>query len=204
MTLLESTVDSSFNGATDTTFEPSLIQSAWRFGAQPVDDTDTQAHGADRAHTQGSNVTQCLISWRSALDAASQPVHIIALLRLLGRARSAERLTYLHSLETALEPDEAPMVLDSVKLLCRFLLNERQLTEPEIGLSPDGSLQAEWRLKGNGILAMKFLAGATIRFTAISAPAMLGVQRRSINGTLPLADIMSAIKPFTSELLETA
>ena len=47
---------------------------------------------------------------------------------------------------------------------------------------------------------MEFLPSGLIRFAAISAPARAGVERLSVNGTLPRDATMQAVQPFTSSL----
>ena len=59
------------------------------------------------------------------------------------------------------------MVIDSLKALVGFLTTERSLPDPEIGISPDGLAQIEWRIPANGIVAMEFLPTGLIRFAAV-------------------------------------
>ncbi len=94
------------------------------------------------------------------------------------------------------EPDDRPMQLESLRQLALFLMSQRQLVDPEIGVSPDGIAQVEWRVGGKGLLVIKFLPTGLIRFAAISAPARKGVERRRVSGTLPAAELMGAIRGF--------
>ncbi|MDE2840219.1 MAG: hypothetical protein OXM03_06285 [Chloroflexota bacterium] len=81
-----------------------------------------------------------------------------------------------------------------MKELALFLMSERQLPDPQIGISPAGFAQAEWRVGERGILAIEFLPfDRLIRFAAISAPAQRGVQRISVHGTLPKHHALNAI-----------
>ena len=92
------------------------------------------------------------------------------------------------------------MSIESFRALALFLSSERQLPDPQIGVTPDGLAHIEWRLPPNGILAMEFLPSGLIRFAAISAPAQRDHERLSVNGTLPKDETLSAIQPFTSRL----
>ena len=78
--------------------------------------------------------------------------------------------------------------------------SHRPLRDPQIGVTPNGLMQIEWRLPSNGILAMKFLLSGLIRFAAISAPAQRGVDRLSVNGTLQADATLEAVRPFTALL----
>lgn len=100
---------------------------------------------------------------------------IIKELRKSGLGEVADRLSYLQQL-AADDPDERPMNVDSLRELAAFLLSERRLPHPQIGVSPDGLAQAEWRLpgvagdpQGGGILALEFLRPGLIRFAGLSA-----------------------------------
>ena len=92
------------------------------------------------------------------------------------------------------------MVIDSMKALVAFLTAERSLSDPEIGISPDGLAQIEWRIPQNGILAMEFLSTSLIRFAAVSASTQHGDIRSRVNGTLPRSAVLDAIRSFTSSI----
>ena len=138
-------------------------------------------------------------AWRPQLNAASTHEEIIAILRLFELDEIANRLGYLRQLVED-DPDEPSMAIESLRALAIFLMGERQLPDPRIGVTPDGLAQIEWRFPTNGILAMEFLSSGLIRFAAISAPAQRGVERLSVNGTLPKDAALEAVQPFTSRL----
>ena len=126
--------------------------------------------------------------------AAKQHHEITEVLPLLELRTIATRLNYL--LEVSEEdPDEPPMALASLRQLALFFASEPQTDEPEIGLSPDGHLQAEWRVGNGGILAMKFLRDGLIQFAAISRPTV-GSQPFRVNGTLPKDGAVDAVRAF--------
>ncbi len=138
-------------------------------------------------------------AWEPTIATANAPKEIIAVLRLFGLDAIADRLSYLQQLVED-DPDEPSMSIESLRALALFLMSERQLPDPRIGVTPDGLAQIEWRFPTNGILAMEFLSSGLIRFAAISAPAQRGVERLSVNGTLPKDAALEAIRPFTSRL----
>lgn len=132
-------------------------------------------------------------------DTVNTPEAIIAVLRVFGLDALSDRLDYLQRLVED-DPDEPSMVLESLRALVHFLIDEQQLPAPQIGVSPDGLSQIEWRIPTNGILAMEFLPSGLIRFAAISAPARPGVERESVNGTLSKDATLDAVRPFTARL----
>ncbi len=118
---------------------------------------------------------------------------IIRELRLEGLDAVADRLGYL---ERAVEddPSESAMQIDSLRHLARFLIAERGMKSPRIGVSPDGRLQIEWRA-ADGILAMWFLHDGHIQFAAAAVPRP-GSERERVSGVLPKDETMQALRPF--------
>ena len=128
--------------------------------------------------------------------AASKPAEILAVLRLTGQHRLADRVEHLHVLIED-DPDEPSIVFPSLRELALFLVSERRFGEPEIGVSPDGFLQAEWPVRNGGVLVMNFLPGGIIQFAAV-AKSVIGDDRcRRVNGTLPKDEALSTVRPFT-------
>ena len=135
----------------------------------------------------------------SQISNAVMPEAIITALRRCGLDAVSERLSYLYELVED-DPDEPSINLDSLRKLALFLLNERQLGNPQIGVNPDGLALAEWPVGEKGVLAMEFLPSGFIRFAAISAPAKRGVECKRVSGTLSKSETMNAIRPFTDRL----
>lgn len=131
---------------------------------------------------------------------ASSHGGILRLLRLFGLESIADRLAYLQGLALD-DPDEQPMEIDSLRELAIFLMEERQLSNPELTISPTGLAQAEWRVGKSGLLAMEFQPTGLIRFAAISAPATHGKQRTIVSGTMQKAATLEAIQVFKTQLM---
>ncbi len=127
--------------------------------------------------------------------AAARPTEIVAVLRLAGKRRLADRVKHLSELVED-DPDEPPIVFPSLRELALFLVSERRIGDPEIGLSPDGLLQAEWPVKNGGVLVMNFLPDGMIQFAAVANSAIRGDRRRRVNGTLPKDEALSAVRQF--------
>ena len=131
------------------------------------------------------------------IDPESTHEATMAVLRWWGRGAVADRLLYLRDLARE-DPEESPVDLGSLRAMAHFLMSERQLPDPRIGVTSDGLVQIEWRVPTNGILAMEFLPSGLIRFAAVSAPVGSGVERLTVNGTLPKEETLAAVRPFTS------
>ncbi len=140
-----------------------------------------------------------MATYLKEIETASTHEEVSAVLRQNGLEAAAERLNQLGSL-MAEDDNEPRFEIESVKALASFLMTEKQLPEPQIGVTPDGLLQIEWRVATSGILAMEFLVSRLIRFAAISAPVRPGIDRLSVHGTLPKDATLKAVSPFTIHL----
>lgn len=127
------------------------------------------------------------------IGAAPRHEEIIDAINVLGHRTIADRLRYLHGL--AEDDDEPAMSLASLRKLALFLVSQGDLVVPEIGLGPDGMLQAQWRLSG-GMLAMKFMPDDLIQFAAVSGRAFGEGRRRRVRGTLPKDEVLAAVRRF--------
>ncbi len=116
-----------------------------------------------------------------------------AALRESGLEQSADRLGYPQRLADE-DPDEEPIATASLRHLTLFLMDERHLGQPEIGVSPDGVALAQWRVTGNGIMAMEFLGSGLIRFAGASGPGSRDGELLRVSGTLPRAKALQAVQ----------
>lgn len=128
---------------------------------------------------------------------ASSRAEIADALRQAGLDQSADRLDYLWRLAEE-DPDEEPIALESLRQLTTFLINERELGEPQIGVSPDGVALAQWRVLEAGILAMEFLGSELIRFAGTTGPASQDGESLRVSGALPTTRALQVVKPFLS------
>ena len=100
------------------------------------------------------------------------------------------------------------MSVNSLRDLALFLLSERWLPYPQIGVSPDGLVQAEWLLPGEagdtdgfGFLTLEFRGDGLIGFAAGSAPSPTGGTKPSrVSGAEPKAEMLQAVQQFTASL----
>ena len=152
--------------------------------------------GAGKDSSPGSAETRLIASILSATS--HEP--ILAALRLLGIRAIAARLTYLHQLTADDDPDEPPMTLSSLQQCALFFASEPRHRDADIGISPDGLLQAQWPAKGGGVLAVRFLPSGFLQFAAVSEPST-PAERRRVHGTLPKDEALQAVKPFFLEHL---
>ena len=135
-------------------------------------------------------------SWLADTDKHEE---IIVVLRLHGLDKAADRLNYLQ-LAAADDPDEAPIELESLRQLARFLIAEQRLPHPRIAVSPDGLMQIEWHTEDSGIIAVKFLLDGKVQFAGVAGRIGQGIESERVSGTLQKDDMMRALHPFISRL----
>ena len=127
--------------------------------------------------------------------AATQPDDVVAALSLGGCRAAADRIRDLNEMTRDAAPDEPAVVVASLRELALFLLSQRRLVDPEIGLGPDGLLLAEWASAERGVLAMKFLPDGIIQFAGVSAAGGPGPRLR-VHGALPKDRALDAVRAF--------
>ena len=127
--------------------------------------------------------------------AATRPEEIVAALSLGECRAAANRIRDLDEMTKDGGPDEAPIVFASLRELALFLLSQRRLGDPEIGISPNGLLLAEWTSAERGVLAMKFLPDGMIQFAGVSAAGSAGPRLR-VHGELPKDRALDAVRAF--------
>ena len=124
---------------------------------------------------------------------------IVAELYHSGLDSSAERIAYLRGLKEE-DPEEPEMSLESLRQMALFLVEERHLPAPDIGVGPDGLLGIEWRVPERGLIAMNFLTSGLIRFAATCGPVYFDVGPVNVSGTLPRKETLQAVKLFTDRI----
>ena len=83
-----------------------------------------------------------------------------------GCSEIVARLRYLHEITQDNDPEDPPMQLSSLREFAQFFEDDHVLPpNHEIGISPNGLLQAEWHLSKASAL-MKFLPDGNIKFAA--------------------------------------
>ena len=101
------------------------------------------------------------------INDATDHDEIFNLLEFANHQNIAQRLRYLHDITQNGDPEDPAMEFVSLRELALFFASDDvSLPDPEIGISPDGLLQAEWYSTDATVL-MKFLEG-NIRFAAMT------------------------------------
>lgn len=130
----------------------------------------------------------------TALAAALTRTAIIEVVRRFEHEAIADRLDCLIELESEV-PDEEPMQIDSLRSVAAFVLSERELYEPDIGVGPDGVVGLSWRLPPNGMIYLRFKDHGPVRYGVVTPTVNDGETRTHASGAVPVAEVMGLVRP---------
>ena len=133
----------------------------------------------------------------SLVTNASMSMEIIAILRLSGMVAIANRLSSLRQI-TDNDPDETPMNIESLRYLALFLLSEHEMGGPQIGVNPDGTLGATWRMVDHIVVDLEFLPNSLVRLAALGPRTRSGSNRQRVSGLMNKEKAVRTIRSFIS------
>ncbi len=91
---------------------------------------------------------------------------VIEQLRSRGRELVAEELVELLRNIQEDPYDDVEIQMFSLQAMARFLIEHDQFADPLVGPDPEGLMQIEWRIFGDGLLVMAFLKDEYIHCVA--------------------------------------
>ena len=130
---------------------------------------------------------------------ATKVEDVIHGIRMFGFNSIAERLTFLHKIIEE-EQIEKPIAIHSLQNFAAFIILECYLPVPDIGINPNGLVQAVWRISNHGTLVMNFLTSGDIMFATMSNSQDSISSHHKISGVMPPHKIMYYIKEFVDKL----
>ena len=144
------------------------------------------------------------------LSAVESDVELVDYLSDKGNQAVAERVkAYLDLL--AEEPEDAPIVIESLQSLVEFIVMTPDLVIPIVGSDREGLMELEWHLadtgdpasfwgRGNGVVSLKFLRSGLIQYVALSGPHQKGVERLRKQGESTKEFMLSSLGEFTPRI----
>ncbi|MCY4000262.1 MAG: hypothetical protein OXF84_05580 [Bacteroidetes bacterium] len=131
------------------------------------------------------------------IKVATNHEDIFDILDIANQEKIAKRLRYLHEITNDDDPEDPPMeFLSLMELSLFFITNGKSLPYPQIGISPHGLLQSEWRSK-KGIVVLKFLTDGKTRF---AGSLMMEDHRQTIQGSGTKKYALTSIAPFIDQI----
>ena len=118
---------------------------------------------------------------------------IFNILSFKAHQKIADRLKYLHEITQDDDPEDPAMKFLSLREFAIFFIDEgNSLPYPQIGINPNGLLQAEWRSK-KASAVMKFLTDGSTRFAGTMVNQDV---RNTIQGSGTKKHALKSILPF--------
>ena len=135
--------------------------------------------------------------WQSMWADEPQSDSIINKLSDNGHHDIVEQLTDLYKMA---DEDGEEIMLQSLWQFALFMMRSQQPI-PEIGINPDGFIQAIWKVPNYGNLVMDFLPSNDVVFSILFNQDTLGGQQRRVSGVVSQHDIMRYMGDFTKRLI---
>ena len=84
----------------------------------------------------------------------------------------------------------------SLEHFVRFIISNRHLPQPDLGVSPRGHLQATWRVREHGIVVLAFRPDGRVRYSGASGPSVPGQTRDKVSGVDAPTAALKAVSPL--------
>ena len=150
------------------------------------------------------------VAFRIDLSNLDTTEEVIGRLREKGHEAVAEQIEeHLSALEQ--DPDEKPVVFESLRSLATFILMHSQLKPPMVGSAPNGLMELTWCLEnhsnpdgywgeGNCVVSLRFLASGLVHYVALSAPNRTDEERISKRGDAKREFVLRSLGEFVPRI----
>jgi len=110
--------------------------------------------------------------------------------------RLAMRLRYLLEVSREEDPEQAPLDIVSLKGFLAFLANAPRLAYPDVVLTADGEIWAEWRQDRNHHFAILFLNDEDVRFVVFAPNPKRPYKTTRVSGTSTVDSVLDEVRPY--------
>ena len=135
---------------------------------------------------------------------------LISVLEIYGCKSAASRIQEFLAIREE-DPDEPPIIRESLLSLVQFLIQEPRLLPPVISSDPSGLMETEWHLldngdpntlwgRGNGVVSLKFLKSGNIEYVALSGPKRKGQDRLRRFGEANKCEVLADLDEFAQRI----
>ena len=102
----------------------------------------------------------------------------------------------LYAIAQEEQPEQAPPSLASLKSLTAFLVRHSELACPEIVLSPEGHLTAQWREGRGKLLSLRFVDDEDVQFVIFAPDPRRRYKTARVSGRASADSVMALAKPY--------
>ena len=135
---------------------------------------------------------------------------LISALKVYGHESTAATIQDFLAIRDV-DPDEPPIIRESLLSLVQFLIQELQLLPPVVSSDLDGLMELEWHLldngdlntiwgRGNGVVSLKFLKSGNIQYVALSGPKRRGQDRLRLHGEATKCEMLAELGEFAQKI----
>ncbi len=111
-------------------------------------------------------------------------------------SKLADRLDYLHEASIEEAPEQSPISVDSLQGFINFLKKEQNLGEPDVVLSYEGNIRAEWHKSRREHFAVEFLPDCQVRYVIFSSDPDYPSRTNRVSGLVSAETLMKKAEPF--------
>ena len=162
---------------------------------------------ASESHDRGVDLKQV---YAPAPPSPSETDVLMSTLEIYGCKPASTRIQRFLTLREE-DPDEPPIIRESLLSLVLFLIQEPQLSTPIISSDPFGLMELEWHLsdsgdpdsvwgRGNGVVSLKFLKSGNIQYVALAGPKRRGQDRLQRLGEANRCEVLTDLGEFTQRI----
>lgn len=117
-------------------------------------------------------------------------------LKLLFAKRLAKRLEFLVEASQEEYPHQAPITPQSLQDFVRYLQSVPNLVYPDVVLTPNGNIRAQWRDAKTRHLAVEFLGQDDVRFVVFAPDPKHPGKTTRVSGLTSVDSLMELVHPY--------
>ena len=110
--------------------------------------------------------------------------------------RLAARIRYLAEISREEYPDQAPTAVPSLMGLITLLEITLGLAYPDVVLTPQGNIRAQWRLDRNRYFALEFLEGEEVHFVVFAPDPKHPYKTLRASGLATVDSVLELVRPY--------
>lgn len=110
--------------------------------------------------------------------------------------RIADRLLYLLEVSREEQPEQAPPAAASLKGFLSFLAKNAGLAYPDIVLTPDGNIRAQWKGSSRQNFALEFLEDNDVRFVVFAPNPRRPYKMTRVSGAAMVDSVTELVAPY--------
>lgn len=138
--------------------------------------------------------------WQICIKDATSIRDLILIIRLFNRSLIADRLDYLCGMSVD-EPYQKPLDLESMRGFTFFIMNNAYLPYPDIVVTPNGHISAEWTVADHGTLVLEFLSSEHVEYLDVFQQSETAHHTQYNSGVSSIDSVTDTVKLAIQNLI---